>query len=266
MNKNEDNQNYKVMVTGASEGIGREFVKQLAASSGFFTLSGKGCQITAVARNEKRLAELCEQIGEQHRYIVADLNQAEDLRRLQDELANNRYNLLVNNAGFGTYQDFVSTDLERVRSMIGVNVLAPVVLAHTFLQGAGEGDSLINVSSTLAYLPSPSAGVYAATKAFVSSFSKSLWYEQKKKGVYVLELCPGITRSKFHQRSGGKEESFPEKLAEEPAELVKKALKVLEKRKAPVFISGAINRLFVRLISSLPAKTIVNLMGRSGFG
>jgi len=245
------------MITGASEGIGREFALQL---------SGTGYAVTVVARNEERLGELCDEIGEGSNSIVADLSRPEGVKRIQAELSRERYNLLINNAGFGIYGEFAATPLEEIRRMSALNIDAVVALAHSFLSRAVPGDALINVSSTLAFLPSPSACAYAATKAFVSSFSDALWYEQKKRGIYVMGLCPGLTVSKFHERAGGRQETFPIQMAQTPDQLVRTALSALEKRSRPTVISGFMNRVFAGTARVLSRRGVANMMGRANFG
>jgi uncharacterized protein len=163
----------KALVTGASEGIGREFAKRLA---------GENYAVTAVARNEARLKDLIQELKtDSHSYQIADLSTQEGIHKIAQELSNNHYDLLVNNAGFGIYAPFYKTDLPKLQSMMRLNCEAIIALTHAFLQKAGKGDALINVSSALAFLPFPKAGLYSATKAFVTSFSESLWFEQKER-------------------------------------------------------------------------------------
>jgi len=248
--------NNRVMVTGASEGIGREFARQLAKH---------GFVITVVARNEERLKELCDELGDVHRYMVADLSKAREIAFVQSELKNNQYTLLVNNAGFGIYNEFVSTPLKEIYAMTALNMEALIGLSHDFLCNAQAGDALINVSSTLAFLPTPSACTYAATKAFVTSFSESLWYEQEKRGVYVMALCPGLTKSQFHERAGGKPENFSQAMAQTPEKLVKTALLALKKRSKPTVISGLLNNIFAVMTRLMTRKVIVGMMGKASF-
>ena len=245
------------MVTGASKSIGREFARQL---------SDEGYVVTAVARNEHRLADLCKELGGVHRYNAADLSVRNELGRIQSDLNENHYNLLVNNAVFWIYKKFSKTMLSDIQNLTAVNFDALVALTHSFLKNSRQGDALINVSSTLAYLPIPSAGVYAATKAFVSLFTESLWHEQKKQGVFVMALFPGITESKFHERAVGKPENFSEGMLETPENLVRKTLRVLKKRKGPIYISGLQNRIFAGMSRILTRSAIVQMMGIANFG
>lgn len=164
-----------------------------------------------------------------HRYLVADLTAPRDLARLQ--------------------------------SMTRLNIDALVSLSHTYSKAAKPGDALINVSSMLAILPMPAAGTYAATKAFVTSFSESLWHEQKKRGVYVMGFCPGITISRFHERAGGKEETFRKSMAQTSDMAVKHALRALARRSRPTVVSGWRNVVLAALPRFLGRKQVVSMMG-----
>ncbi|EJZ41535.1 SDR family NAD(P)-dependent oxidoreductase [Leptospira licerasiae] len=243
----------KALVTGASEGIGREFAKQLAA---------KGYQITAVARNEARLKQLVDELGKGHSFIVADLSDPKSTAKIQKELEDNHYNLLINNAGFGVYGPFDKADLHRLQAMTRLNIDSLVSLSYSFLKNSKEGDSLMNISSTLGLVPMPSSGVYSATKAFVTSFSESLWYEQRKRGVYVMGLCPGVTVSNFFERAGGDPKDFPKAIAQSAETLVEYALAALKKRSSPTVVSGLPNKVLVKVSKLIGRKATVKLMGK----
>lgn len=243
----------KVMITGASEGIGRVFALRLAA---------KGFIVTATARNENRLQALMAELGEgQHAYQVADLSTTEGIAAITDRLTAGRFNLLINNAGFGLYGAFFKAELPQIESMMRLNCDALVALSHAFLQQAEKGDALINVSSALAFMPMPSGGTYAATKAFVTSFTESLWYEQKDRGIYVMGLCPGVTGTNFHDRAGGDETNRPPKaITQTPDEVVETAMQALAKREKPTVVSGIKNKMVTNLTRMLPRKGIVKMM------
>lgn len=245
------------LVTGASEGIGRAFARRLA---------GEGFSITATARNESRLQELIMELaGEGHTYQVADLSTAGGLAAIAATLAAGRFNLLVNNAGYGVYGAFYQTDLPKLVSMMRLNCDALVTLSHAFLQQAEKDDALVNVSSALAFMPMPSGGTYAATKAFVTSFTESLWYEQKARGIYVMGLCPGVTATNFHDRAGGDETNRPAAaITQTPEQVVETAMQALAKREKPTVVSGVKNKLVTNLTRMLPRKGIVKMMATFG--
>ncbi len=247
----------KALVTGASEGIGRAFAKRLATER---------YAVTAVARNEARLKELMRELNSSdHTYKVADLSTQKGTDKIAAELTKNRFNLLINNAGFGIYGAFYKADLPKLQSMTRLNCDAVVALSYAFLREAQQDDALINVSSALAFMPMPAAGLYSATKAFVTSFSESLWYEQKKRDVYVMGLCPGLTSTNFHQRSGGTEENRPPSaITQTPEEVVEVAMDALEKRSSPTVVSGCTNSIMTGLVRVMPRKSVVSMMAYLG--
>lgn len=246
----------RALVTGASDGIGRVFALQLAK---------QGYEVTAVARNADRLAEVVKAMGSGgHRSVIADLSTVEGQAKACQVLESTRYDLLINNAGVGTSGPFTEVPLEKQMAMVRLNCEAVVALSYTFLKNAKAGDALMNVSSTLAFLPMPMLGLYCATKAFVTSFSESLWFEQKKRGVHVMDLCPGITSTSFQVNAGGKMEDLPASLAQTPEQVVSFALKHLEDRQRPTVISGAKNRSLAFVTRLMPRSAVVRMMGKMG--
>jgi len=186
------------LITGASTGIGVVFARQLAQ---------RQMELILVARSRNKLeqlaAELEEQYGVKVTVIVQDLTVAGAGKLVYDTVNQKGINvdLLVNNAGFGGYGAFSEQDLARQLEMIQLNNLVLVELSHYFLRPmlAGAGGAIINVASIAGFQPLPYLSVYAATKAFVLSFSESLWAENKDKGVEILALCPGPTESNFFE-------------------------------------------------------------------
>jgi uncharacterized protein len=247
----------KALVTGASEGIGRAFARFLARES---------YEITAVARTEARLKELLTELGTGHRYIVADLSHESGISQVSAQLRNERYDLLVNNAGAGAHGAFDVTPLETARKLIRLNCESVVELSHAFLQSARTGDAIINLSSTLGFGGFPYSSVYAATKAFVLSFSESLWYEQKGRDVYVMALCPGPTSSLFHDTAGFSADARPpERIMQTPEQVVATALLALKRRQKPSVVSGLMNRVMTFASTrAMSRKRAISLMG--GFG
>ncbi len=243
------------LVTGASEGIGRAFALQLAR---------KGYAVTLVARNEARLDALLSELhGMGHTKMVADLSRSEGISRVATELAYGaaRYQLLVNNAGFGALGDFAKIPMEKNREMIGVNILALVELSHAFLQRAERGSAIIQVSSTLSFLPMPAQAVYSATKAFVTSFSESLWYQCRTKGISIVNLCPGATITNFQVRSGGKNGAIPSFVLETADEVASRALRAVDRKAGPTIISGWKNQLAALLARVVTRKQLAKIMG-----
>ncbi|MEV6879327.1 SDR family NAD(P)-dependent oxidoreductase [Amycolatopsis sp. NPDC051128] len=237
----------KALVTGASAGIGRAFATALAAT---------GYSVTAVARREDRLDDLMTTLGPGHDRLTADLATPEGLRVTAARLAGEPYTLLVNNAGAAVHGDFAATSLQDALAVVDLNCRAIVTLAHAFLARAQPGSALVNVSSTLGFTPKPGLGVYSATKAFVTSFSETLWHEQKARGVHVLALCPGVTATESQHA-----EDVPSWLVQTPEEVADRALRAVNGRQGPIVVSGRRNAVLATITGLLPRRTAVSLLG-----
>ena len=246
----------RALVTGASSGIGRVFAYQLAKNSFI---------ITCVARNEEKLQDIVQELGEGHKYLVADLTDPAQLTDVEQELDNTKYDLLVNNAGYAIYQRFDDVPLERHENLMFLNMNALVRLSYGFLKTAVSGDALINVSSALSRLSYPGGAVYCGTKGFVTCFTESLWYEQKDKGVYVMALLPGLTLTNFHNVAfEGQPQKLQERLAYPPELVVSEALKILKERRRPSFLSGPRYRFMAAFATRfLSRKKIIEIMGKN---
>jgi short-subunit dehydrogenase len=237
----------KALVTGASAGIGRAFATALAAA---------GYSVTAVARGADRLAELSTELGPGHDHLVADLATPQGVRATADLLARTPHTLLVNNAGAAVHGGFAATPLDASLAVLDLNCRAVVTLAHAFLARAEPGAALVNVSSTLGATPKPGLSVYSASKAFVTSFSETLWHEQKARGVHVMALCPGVTVTES-QRA----DDVPSWLVQKPDEVVARALAALAGRRGPTVMSNRRNALLTTAMRLLPRKAVVSLLG-----
>lgn len=244
------------MVTGASEGIGQAFARALARD---------GWAVTLVARSRERLASLQEELpGSAHQVLPADLGTREGVAAVEHALSASRVHLLVNNAGVGLLGGFVAHEEEAHLALVRLNVEALTRLAHAFCRQAQAGDGLINVSSVLAAAPQPAQPVYAATKAYVSSLSESLWHEMRPRGVHVLNLQPGATRTAFGQHAGRPATwRRPSWLSQSPESVAAYALSAWEARRGPTVTTGLGNRLFVRGATVLPRRWLLALMARA---
>jgi short-subunit dehydrogenase len=188
------------LITGASSGIGEAFARRLAA---------EGHNLVLVARSEKPLHELCDELMLQHRitahYIVLDLTEKGSDAELFSETEKHGIEVgwLINNAGYGSVGDFSRLDRENELRMIDLNIRALVALTHRYLVGMRERKSgkIINISSAAGFQPIPFMATYAATKAFVSSFSEAIAEENAPFGIQVLALCPGSTKTNFFAAS-----------------------------------------------------------------
>ncbi|MDQ4037391.1 MAG: SDR family oxidoreductase [Actinomycetota bacterium] len=224
------------LVTGATAGIGAAFVAQLAR---------EGSDLVTVARTESRLAEQAAEL--QQRYgiavqtIAADLSTDEGLGRVEARVAdtNAPIDLLVNNAGFGLPADFLDSDISAEDGMLAVNVRAVMRLTHAVLPVMVERGSggIVNVSSVAGSVPTATGATYAASKAWVTSFTESLSMLVKDRGVRLTALCPGFTRTEFHDRVGVSRGGVPEALWLDAADVVSAGLRD-HRRGAVISIPG----------------------------
>jgi len=186
------------LVTGASSGIGWAVAERLAAD---------GSDLVVVARRHDRLDALATELRAKHgvgvEVLVADLTDTAQLALVEDRLRQGDppVNLLVNNAGAGGQGAFAEGDLAGHDAIVRLNVLAPVRLTHAALERMlpqGRG-GVLNVSSIAGLQPMPNVATYAATKAYLSSFSHALHEEVRHRGVAVTALLPGFTHTEFHE-------------------------------------------------------------------
>src|SRR5882762_10314548 len=219
------------LITGASSGIGEAFARKLAA---------QGHSLLLVARSEDKLINLCNELGRinstRAQYVAMDLSDRDAPARLFEETQKRglEIDFLINNAGFGSMGEFTKLDLERELNMIDLNVRSLVELTHRFLVPMRErkSGSIINVASTAGFQPVPFMATYAATKAFVLSFSEALWEENRTYGVTVMALCPGVTETNFFEAAHGNKP--PARAAQTPEDVVETALRALAHRRSHV--------------------------------
>ncbi|AFY49586.1 short-chain dehydrogenase of unknown substrate specificity [Nostoc sp. PCC 7524] len=250
------------LITGASGGIGKAFAQELAA---------RQTNLVLVARSEAKLHQLAQELREQYQIrvdvIVTDLTEP-DATAAVFEITKTKgltIDLLINNAGFGDYGDFAKSDRERQVKMVQLNVLALVDLTHRFLplmRQRGSG-SIINVASITAFQPIPYLSVYAASKAFIVSFSEALWAENRQYGVRVLVTCPGPTETDFFT-----EANFPPALAETTnkvmttEEVVRHSLKALERGEPTLIVSDLSTQLRSVVARLVPRKTLLSMLAK----
>lgn len=246
----------RALVTGASSGIGKALARELAED---------GYAVTGVARTEDALRLLVEELGDGHRYVVADLATSDGLQAIEREVAEGGYNVLVNSAGYAIYNRFEEVDVDRHHNLIDLNITALTRLSHAFLANARAGDALINLSSAMSRLSYPGGAVYCGSKAFVALFSESLWYEFKDRDIYVMALLPGLTLTNFQDVAlDGKQVDLPTKLSSTPEQVAAEALAALKRRKGPTFIAGRRNRIMVNVASRiLSRKKVAQILGKN---
>lgn len=244
----------KAMITGASGGIGLETAKRLSA---------QGYQLTLVARNRQKLEEVHRSLGGgKHQILVGDLTKKEDVQQVSRHLLNNKYDLLINNAGTGSYGEFTDLLLEDQLGTMFLNMDALVSLSYAFLTNAVSGDALVNIGSLLAHSSLPGGAVYAATKSFVANFSESLWYEYKNKGIFVTGFNPGAADSDFHSHAGKDTSAFPKFVVSTVPQVVDELIDALSARSRPRVVQGFKNRMMLFGFRFLSRKSAINIMGK----
>src|SRR5208282_2051074 len=227
------------LITGASSGLGEEFALQLAREK---------YDLVLVARREEKLREVAERAKQagaaKATIIAADLSRADAAAEIHRRLAaeNIAVDYLVNNAGFGTHGGFVRAPLDREIEEINLNVSALVALTRLFLPAMVEKRRgiVVNVASTAAFQPVPWMATYAATKAFVLSFSEALAGELAGTGVTVMALCPGPTRTEFQQVASVEDSGVPSFAYMDAATVVGQAIDAARRGKA-IKINGVVN-------------------------
>jgi short-subunit dehydrogenase len=240
----------RALVTGASAGIGEAFARNLAAD---------GVDLVLVARRADRLEQLAASLRSpvcRVEVLPADLVDPADLERVAARVADVEapVDLLVNNAGFGTFGSFWELPIDRELAEIDTNVGALVRLTHAALArmvGDGRG-AILNVSSVAGNQPGPGDAVYAATKAFVTSFSEGLAEEVRGTGVSVTVLCPGLTTSEFQEVAGlDRPPSAPGFMWMTAGAVAAEGLDAAAKGKA-VHVTGAANKVLSALAGVAP--------------
>ena len=241
------------LVTGATAGIGESFTRLLAA---------KGFNLILVARDEARLHErsagLKEKFGAESVVIVADLATEAGCAKVEDYIRANEIEVLINNAGFGINKAFTMSDLAKEEEVLKVLVRTPMRLMHVALPAMKERNSgvVINVSSVASFI---AGGAYSASKAYLTVLSESLSTELSATNIKVSALCPGFTRTEFHQRGRMKMAGLPNFMWLNSDVLVAKSWKDAVAGK-PVSIPGWQYKTLVGIISLLP-RSIVRRLG-----
>ncbi len=189
--------NKTVLITGASSGIGMEFAR---------VFSKMGYRLILTARRKERLENLSNELGTSCRIVTADLSNEEECYRFLDEIADEKVDIFINNAGFGACGNFQETDLKKEISMIDLNIKAMHILFKNMVTKMKKQNSgrILNVASSAGLLPAgPYMATYYATKSYVVSITKAVAQELKeqKANVYVSALCPGPVDTEFNENA-----------------------------------------------------------------
>src|SRR5690349_6664798 len=247
------------LITGASSGIGAAFARKLAR---------RGRNVLLVARSEDKLIALCNEIGRasgiRAQYVAMDLTEADAAARLLEETRKRELviDMLINNAGFGSMGDFAKLDLATELEIIDLNVKSLVDLTYHFLGPMRERrqGTIINVASTASFQGVPFMATYAATKAFVLSFSEALSEENRSHRIRVLALCPGVTDTIFFAAS--KIDRPPLRTVQTAEEVVNAVLRGLARGKT-VVVSGWANWFLVEAERVVPRSVVTKVAAKA---
>jgi short-subunit dehydrogenase len=237
------------LVTGATAGIGESFSRLLAS---------KGFNVALVARDEARLHEraagLREKYGVQTFVLPADLATDAGCALVEDYIRSYPMEVLINNAGFGIKAAFTSSELGLEQQMLDVLVRTPMRLMHVIIPGMKERNSgtIINVSSVASFI---AGGTYSASKSYLTVLSEALNTELSATNIKVSALCPGFTRTEFHQRGKMRMTGLPNFMWLDADELAAQSWKDAQANK-PVSIPGWQYKLLVAIISTAPRRFV----------
>ena len=211
------------IVTGASSGLGRSFIRQLDRQGGLDEIWG-------VARRRERMEELAAQLSTPMRPLPLDLTKTESVETLRALLQETGADVrvLVNSAGFGKFGTYADMTLQETADMIDLNCRAAVALTAAAIPHMSRGARILEICSSAAFQPLPGFNVYAATKAFLLRYSRALRWEVAPRGIKVTAVCPGWIKTEFMQvardtKNGRTVRSYP--FALRPETVARRALR-----------------------------------------
>ncbi len=250
------------LVTGASSGIGEQFARQLA---------DHGVRLVLVARNRQRLDDLAADLRQRHDGLsvsahTADLAEAGSAEALASTLTSNgvTVDVLVNNAGVGSHDRLVDQEPGAIGREIQLNCVSLVALTRALLPDmvARRRGGVINVASTAGFQPIPTMAVYAASKAFVLSFTEALWAETQPAGLRVMALCPGPTETAFFETANPTKQ-FLTRGRQSPTDVAAAALRYFDTGRGPTVIPGTANRLLASGYRVMPRAVMARMAERN---
>jgi short-subunit dehydrogenase len=243
------------LITGGSKGIGKAMAVLLAK---------KGYGLLLVSRSEAELKQLADELDTEVFYYAVDLSQPEASQKVADWCSSYPVSILINNAGYGLWGQFSELDIKSQINMMQLNINTLVELTHLLLPVLKQQQQsyILNVSSTAAYQAVPTLALYAASKAFVLSFSRALRYELKDTTTSVSCLCPGPTDTGFAQRAGMDAlAELADKFNMTPQEVAGVGIEGLFNKRAEI-IPGLLNRLSAIGARHLNKSLIERITGR----
>lgn len=240
------------VVTGASTGLGEAFTRKLAS---------RGSNVVLVARNAQAMYDIAVDVERRHgvetMVIPTDLTDRDQRANLISRLDDLEVHTLVNNAGFGSHGMLADLDRDRISREVELNVTALTELTHVVLPAMRERDrgAIINVASTAAFQPIPEMATYAATKAYVLSFSNALWGELRDTGVRVVCICPGPTETNFFDALGNADVMTDRRT---PEQVINATFRALDRRQAYV-VDGVRNKVLAQANRFAPSSIAIRL-------
>ena len=244
------------VVTGASSGMGREMARQ---RSDHFPLD----EIWVIGRSMERLCQLKEQTGTRLRFLSLDLTRGEDLKRLAEALKEKEpeVKFLVNAAGYGKMGPVGAASFGEETGMVRLNCEALCAVTRLVLPYMPHNSRIIQFASAAAFLPQPDFAVYAASKAFVLSYSRALGEELRDRDIYVTAVCPGPVKTEFLElaETTGQIPLYKRLVMANPRHVVRKALKDSIMGR-PVSVYGLTMKVFLLLTKILPHSMILAAM------
>lgn len=256
-----------ILITGASGGIGEALTTKLAE---------RKYNLLLVARNAEKLEKQCNQLAEKFsvcaQFISADLAKPEIAEYIFSETQQRglEIEMLINNAGIGSGGEFSEISLKSELDLIQLNVSSLVALTHLFLpqMQRQKSGTIINVASMAAFMPVPYMSSYAASKAFVRSFTEAITQECKPYNIHVMLLYPGLTKTNFNKAAGIENEKGKglnteyNSSTQTPEQVADEALKALEKGKHFI-VSGTLNRFGAKMMALVPNSLIAKSFAKS---
>lgn len=248
-----------VLISGASEGIGRCFAEVFAK---------QGYDLVLVARNQFRLEDLADTLSAEYgvnaQTFAVDLIPPDAPQQLFEQLTEQQIevDILVNNAGMMLVEKFDASDAGGLNNLLQLNIQSLVNMTHQFVGpmiDRGQG-KILNVGSVASFMPTPSFSVYGASKAFVLSFSEGISEELKGTGVTVTCVCPGFTDTKMLSDAKGLEKHIPGFLKADPAKLAEEAYTACMKGEV-VFIDRLANKALVQFATHYPRRLVRGING-----
>ena len=251
-----------IVVTGASSGMGREFLIQILEKESSVD------EIWAIARRENRLLELKEKVSNKIVPLKLDLTDEKDLSKYKSKIDKEKPDvvILANCAGFGIFDHSEGFDTDTKLNMIDLNVKAPVALIDYTLPYMKGNSKIMNIASCAGFQPIPYINDYAATKAFLVSYSRALNQELKYRNIHVLTVTPYWTKTEFFNRAidkSKKEVVINYNAMYEPADVMRLAIKDLYSPKKEVSCYGFTNK-FQRVLTKILPHRLVMKVWSSG--